>query len=438
MRYFLLLFIACCMSLSAFSQSVKDLKKKQQQAKEKIALTNKLLNETQKNKKTTVSTLSLIKKQITERENLITALNSEISLLENNLQKMETQKRILQARLASLKKEYAGLIYHAYFHKNKNKFNQYLFILSSQSFTQGFRRLRYVEEYSEYRKEQSIQIQQVTTELAAKVQQMAKTKQTKEIVAEGKVKETKHLQADEKNKQVILGELSKKEKTLHAELKRQQRQIAELNNKIDRLITIEIENARKKAEAKRKKDEEAKKLKEKNKKPTDKIVSKTTTKTSTTTPKETFSDANIMTKEETLIAGGFEKNKARLPWPVRGIITGHFGIHPHPVLDHVEVNNKGVYIQTQQNADACAVYEGEVTQVFAIPGNNNAIIVKHGIYRTVYANLTTTYVKIGSMVSTKQRLGKVYVDAENNNKTEIYFMLYKNAALENPELWLSK
>lgn len=434
MRYFLLLLIACFMSLSVFGESVKDLKKRQQQAKEKIALTNKLLNETQKNKKTTVSTLSLLKKQITERENLITALNSEISLLENNLQKMETQKNILQARLVSLKREYAGLIYHAYFHKNRNKYNQYLFILSSTSFSQGFRRLRYVEEYSQYRKEQSIQIQQVANELAKKLQQLAETKKAKEIVAQGKVKEAQHLQADEKNKRVMLGELSKKEKTLYIELRKQQRQITELNNKIDRLIAIEIENSRKKAEAKRKKEEEAKKQKDIVKKETEKISSKTTT----TTPKETFSTENIMTKEETLIAGGFEKNKTRLPWPVRGIITGHFGVRPHPVLQHVEVNNKGIYIQTQQNTDACAVYEGEVTQVFSIPGNNNAVIIKHGIYRTVYANLTTTYVKIGSMVTTKQRLGKVYVDAENNNKTELYFMLYKNAALENPELWLSR
>jgi septal ring factor EnvC (AmiA/AmiB activator) len=145
-----------------------------------------------------------------------------------------------------------------------------------------------------------------------------------------------------------------------------------------------------------------------------------------------------MTKEEGLIAGGFEANRGRLPWPVKGVITGHFGLHPHPVLDHVQVNNKGIYIQTSSGADACAVYDGEVTQVFAIPGNNTAIIVKHGNYRTVYANLGAAYVQSGTKVKSRQKLGRVYVDASRENRSELYFMVYKNSALQNPEVWLSK
>ena len=107
------------------------------------------------------------------------------------------------------------------------------------------------------------------------------------------------------------------------------------------------------------------------------------------------------------------------------------------MLDHVQVNNKGIYILTTANSDASAVYDGEVTQVFAIPGNNNAIIVKHGIYRTVYANLTTTYVKVGDKVKARQKLGRVFVDQEAD-KTELYFMLYKESVLQNPELWLAR
>jgi len=423
----ILLFAFCLLSFGISAESIKDLKKKQQKAKEKIELTNKLLNETQKTKKTTVSTLSLIKKQISERENLIHALNAEITLLDNNLKALEDQKKLLERRLETLKNEYAALTYHAYFYKNRNEFNQYLYILSSNSFSQGVRRFRYVQEYSQYRKEQSLQIQQVTNQLREKVEQLSQTKKNKEAVAQGKISENLNLQADEKQKQKMLNDLSKKEKTLYADLKKHQKQINELNDKIDRLIAIEIENARKKAEAKRKKEEERRKQN-----------NKTTSEKGTATKDTPSTPSNIMTKEETLIAGGFEKNQGRLPWPVKGVITGRFGVHPHPTLQRVTVNNKGIYIQTQQNAEACSVYEGEVTQVFAIPGNNNAIIVKHGIYRTVYANLTSTYVKIGEKVSTKQALGKVYVDTENNNKTELYFMLYKNSTLNDPEKWLSR
>ena len=146
-----------------------------------------------------------------------------------------------------------------------------------------------------------------------------------------------------------------------------------------------------------------------------------------------------MTKEETLIAGNFEKNKGRLPWPVeKGFVSGKYGVQPHPVLEHVTINNKGIYIQTTSSCEARSVFEGVVTQRFSVPGSNNAVIIKHGNYRTVYANLTEIYVKEGDKVSPKQRIGKIYVDSDNDNKTELYFQIWKDKSLENPSLWLAR
>ena len=136
------------------------------------------------------------------------------------------------------------------------------------------------------------------------------------------------------------------------------------------------------------------------------------------------------------MAGNFEANKSRLPWPVeRGAITGRFGKQKHPVLQHVEIDNKGIYIQTTSGSNARCVFDGVVSSVFSVPGSNNTVIVKHGNYRTVYANLTTLYVKTGDSVKTKQNLGKIFVDED---KTELYFQLYKNFDLQNPEAWLTK
>jgi murein DD-endopeptidase MepM/ murein hydrolase activator NlpD len=73
-----------------------------------------------------------------------------------------------------------------------------------------------------------------------------------------------------------------------------------------------------------------------------------------------------------------------------------------------------------------------------VPGSNQSVIIKHGNYRTVYSNLATLYVKVGDKVSTKQKIGKVYTDTENDNKTELYFMLYKDTEIQNPEIWLAK
>ena len=84
------------------------------------------------------------------------------------------------------------------------------------------------------------------------------------------------------------------------------------------------------------------------------------------------------------------------------------------------------------------MFEGVVTQCFSIPGSNSSVIIKHGNYRTVYSNLTTLYVKVGDKVTTKQKIGKIFTDKENDNKTELYFMLYKDTEIQNPELWLAK
>ena len=186
--------------------------------------------------------------------------------------------------------------------------------------------------------------------------------------------------------------------------KQQQKKADELNRQIEKLIAAEIEKSKKK-------------------------------QTGTTST----SNVQQLTKEEALIAGNFEKNKGRLPWPVeKGYISGKYGVQPHPVLEHVTINNKGIHIKTNSNSDARAVFEGEVTQCFSIPGSNNAVIIRHGNYRTVYANLTSIYVKVGDKVTPKQKIGRIYTDPEDDNNTELQFQVWRDKSTENPSLWLAR
>ncbi|MBR2623825.1 MAG: peptidoglycan DD-metalloendopeptidase family protein, partial [Paludibacteraceae bacterium] len=340
-------------------------------------------------------------------------------------------------KLQELRKEYAKLLYHYYFHKTKS--NAVFYILSSESLTQGFRRLRYVQQYSNYRKEQAQKIQQVTDELGQKETLLSRVKEEKHNTLKGKQVESNKLLKSKESKQKMLTELSQKESDLKVKLEKQQRQVEVLNKKIDDMIAAEIAKQEAQRKAKAKAEAERKAKAAASKKPaTSGTAAKPSAPSAPSTPSAPVTKPSAPASEgKSLVSGGFESNRGRLPWPVRGIVTGHFGLHPHPVLDHVQVNNKGIYIQTTANSDASAVYDGEVTQVFAIPGNNNAIIVKHGIYRTVYANLTATYVKVGDKVKARQKLGRVFVDQEAD-KTELYFMLYKESVLQNPELWLAR
>ena len=405
------LIVSLCLLQPLFPQSIAELEEKKKQALENLAQTNKLLNETQKSKQGSVNKINLIKRNIKERKTVIQSLNGQIDALERNIGVLRTEKQQLEERLRYLKADYAKLIRET--HVRRNHFSPLLFILSSDNAGQAYRRFRYLQEFSDYRKKQAFEIQRVTAQLVVKEKNLTNDVDKKERVLTEKEREAKKLESDRQQESKMLTQLQKKEKKLKDQQKKQQRQANELNNKIQKLIAAEI-----------RKDEERRKQ----------AANQSAKETGKPVP-TTFE----MSKDEQLIAGNFERNKGRLPLPVeKGFISGHFGVQPHPVLSHVTTNNKGIYIQAPSGSSARAVFEGVVTQCFMVPGSNSAVIVKHGNYRTVYSNLTEIYVKEGDKVSTKQRIGKIFVDTENDNKTELYLMIYRDTSIQNPELWLAR
>lgn len=391
------------------AQTVKQLENERKETLKKMETTNKMLNQTKKSQQSSLSKLNLLNTNIKERKSLINTINKEVNQLDEEVKNLNQQRQELEKKLEVLKADYARLVQESYI--NRSIYNKLMFVFSADSFDQSMRRLRYLQEYTSYRKEQVKEIERLTAEIEEKNRTTEQYRLTKLSVLQQKESETKKLARDQQSEQKMLNDLRKKEKKLQTELKAQEKKAAQLNKKIEQMIAEQI----------RKEEEKKKKALPKSEQGKD------------------VTGVNALTKEEKLINGNFEANKGRLPWPVeRGVITGKFGVQPHPVLKNVTTNNKGIYVQTPEGADARAVFEGEVTQRFSIPGNNNAVIVKHGIYRTVYANLTEIYVKEGDKVKPKQRIGKIYTDDDHDNKTELYFQLWKEKNILDPELWVAK
>lgn len=436
------------------AQSVKELEKQRNKTLQLLESTSKMLNETKKSQRSSLNKLTIINKNIVERKTLINNIGKEINELDGEVQRLNQEKRLLENRLSTLTRDYARLVQEA--HLNRSVYSKIMFVLSANSFDQSYRRLRYLQEYSDYRKQQVRKIENVKTQIVVKSDSLNKNKQTKVEVVKQKEVEANKLTNDEKKEKGMLTDLKKKEKKLMADLKKQQKIANDLNNKIARIIAEEIRKAelKRKAEQERAAAEERKRLaaeekrrlaaEQKNKgtkssTPSTKPSTKKEEKELATSAPVQSASVSMLTKEEKLISGNFSANSGRLPWPTdKGFISGHYGVHPHPVLKHVTTNNKGVYIQTPSGTNARAVFEGEVTQRFSIPGSNNAVIIKHGEYRTVYANLTSIYVNIGDKVSAKQSIGKIYTDGDNDNKTELYFQIYKGRTLLNPEGWIAR
>ena len=443
LKRFLILVIMLTMTFGGLlAQTVKELELQRKQALQKLEMTSKMLNETKKSQKSSLNKLTIISKNINERKTLIKNIGTEIGKLDQQIGQLNQEKVRLEGNLKALKADYARLVEEA--HINRSLYAKIMFVLSAKSFDQSYRRLRYLQEFSDYRKQQVYKIEGIKVQIEHKNDSLQVHKTTKVQVVKQKETEAKILTKDQQKEKVLLTDLQKKEAKLRADLKIQQKKAAELNNKIERLIAEEIRKAEAKraaAEKKRLAEEQATEKKHtteevKTTKPGSKKEPKQTAEVSKPT---TSPSVSLLTKEETLISGNFERNQGRLPWPTsNGFISGHFGIHEHPVLKHVTTNNKGIYIQTPVGSSARAVFEGVVTQRFSIPGSNNAVIIQHGNYRTVYANLTQIFVREGDHVTAKQAIGKIYTDDERDNKTELYFQVWNCKNLQNPESWIAR
>ena len=435
-----LIVIAFTLVISIFilqAQSVKELELQRKQTLQNLETTNKMLNETKKSQRSSLNKLTIISKNINERKTLIKNISSEIGQLDNQIGQLNQEKTKLENNLKALKADYAKLVQEAYM--NRSLSAKIMFVLSAKSFDQSYRRLRYLQEYSDYRKSQVYKIEGVKVEIQHKNDSLQVHKITKVQVVKQKETEAKSLTKDEKVVKGVLTDLQKKEKKLREEQIVQQKKANDLNNKIERIIAEEIRKAEAKRAVEAKRAAEAKKrLAEDNSKSSSKQSTKTETKRTVDTSTSNVS-VSALTKEETLLSGNFERNKGRLPWPTsNGFISGHYGIQQHAVLKFVTTNNKGVYIQTPVGSSARAVFEGVVTQVFMFPGSNNGVIIQHGNFRTVYANLTQVFVREGTHVSAKQAIGKIYTDDDNDNKTELYFQVYNGRNVQNPESWIAR
>jgi len=384
------------LSLATNGQSLEELRKKKEKTNEQIKYTNRLLEEAKKTEKQTLSKYKILNKQIELRTNLISGINSEVGMLNENIGQNAWLINSLNADLEELKKEYANMLVFA--QRNSTHYSKVLFVLSASNFNQAYKRLMYLRQYTEYRKKQADLINWMHDLIEAKVNKLEVRRTEKETLLQMQKREAEKLAKEKKEQANQLTSLQQKQKDFKKKLQEQQRIEAQLSREIERIIEEEVKKAKKDG-------------------------------------KETFE----MTPEQKLVSGQFEQNKRRIPWPVeRGVITDHFGLHEHPVMKNIQVKNSGIDITTVQGATARAVFSGEVSRVFQVSGGNAAVIIRHGLYLTVYSNLVNVQVKSGQKVSIKQTIGTIGTDNEDENKTVLKFQIWKENTKLNPEDWITR
>lgn len=397
LRRFWIAVIFIMTTFAANCQSVESLGDKIQSIQKDIKLAEKLLKETSKDKEVTLNQVSLMQTQINQRENLIKTYQNQVNLINRDIQKNKNEITSLKKDLSLYQKEYSNLIVINY--RNKGKANNLLFIFSAEDFNQAMRRMRYIQELNDLIKDKIAEIESTQNKINSQLDKNEKHKKEIEKILDEEKKERATLvkERDKLNKDIA--SLKKKESQIKKDIKKKENETKELKKQIDKIIAEEIRKAKEREAAAKK---------------------------------------NNTSSIDYNLSSSFEQNKGKLPYPVeQGIITGRYGLNQHPTQKDVKVKNDGVDISTTKGSKARAVFEGVVCGSTS-QGGNNVILIRHGLYFTLYSNLEKVFVKVGDKVATGQEIGRIHTNV-SDGKTILHFEIWhENRTTVNPSLWIRK
>ena len=392
MKYIsVILFLFWFFQGAVFSQSRAELEEQRKKTIEEISYVDNLLKTTSQERQESAKSLSIISNKLVLRERVLSGMKEEISLLNSRIELNTIAISMMESDLAILKQDYAITVVNSY--KTMKGYPAIVYILSAKDFNQGYKRVKYLQQIAQVRRNEAEVIGELKEQIESSKEKLSADLY---VVSDLRTREESQrtlLSQEQRNKQQLVSTLNNRERQLQQELSAKKKIAQSIEREIQRLIGEERKNA----------------------------------------------ELLTLTPEQRLIGENFSDNKGRLPWPVeRGIVTSHFGVHKHPELKYLTEDNIGIEITSSGSIPAKAVFKGEVTKVFSIPGANMTIILRHGKYLSVYSNLVNIRVKTGDIVSVGQVLGDVYADSDDRTTSVLKFMIFENESKLDPELWLAK
>ncbi|MCF8224956.1 MAG: peptidoglycan DD-metalloendopeptidase family protein [Bacteroidales bacterium] len=375
-------------------QTRKDLEGEKQSTIKELQLAKELLGKITERKQNTMQRLAILNGGIRARGKMISNISEEIVFMDQRIDSLEQEIEMLGKTVERGKREYEKIIYSVYInHTDEEKL---MYLLASESINQFYQRIKYLKYLNDYRERKVEEIEFNIIELEDRNRLLQKRKEEKISLLNEKETENLELMRERTERNSIVRRLAQDERMIRKQIREKERIRKELENRIEEMIE---EEARRNASG---------------------------------------SLLSALTPEQRLVGNNFSQNKGRLPWPVeRGIVTAHYGLIDHPVLSGVKISNNGIDISATQGTKARAIFDGEVTSVFAILGANYAVLVMHGEYISVYQNLVDLKVKAGDKVKSKQEIGTIHSDPEENIAV-LHLQIRRERDILNPEKWLSK
>ncbi|MCF0167182.1 MAG: peptidoglycan DD-metalloendopeptidase family protein [Bacteroidales bacterium] len=384
MKKFLLIPVMLLLCVFATSgQNTSEKQELKQRLEEEIQFINNQLRSNASRQKASVQQLGLIRKKVSNRKQLIDEADRNIKRIQGQIEESNRRIATLERELDTLEKHYSKLLYSCY--KNRDSKLWFMYLLSGESIGQGYRRFVYMKNMAAAISDKGVEIKESRTRIEKEKASLELLAAEAKALKKEREKEYKSLVEEENQSKSMVNALSREKKKYTAELAKKKAQVERLNKEIERVVNKAVKDQ----------------------------------------PKAEVDQA---------LSGVFEQNKGKLPWPVKGVITEHFGKNTHPVYKNIQLPvSNGVSITATKGAEVKCVFDGVVKQILLMPGYNQCVLVQHGTYFTFYCKLSSVNVKNGQQVATGQPLGTL---EESDGASVLHFQIWKGTVKQNPEQWL--
>lgn len=479
-------------SQSKETTSIAKLKNERASIQRKIKQQERALAANKSNVSKRLKDLMVINSEIGAKQKSIDVIQQDLNHIDGNIDLLKSQLETLESQLNDRRQRYIKSI--RYMARHRSVQDKMMFVFSAKTFAQMYRRMRFVREYAAYQKVQGELLKSKQQQIDEKHRQLQQVRGQKGNLLNQSVQARAELESKQTEQQEIVKGLQRQQKTIEAIIDDQKKKNAKLNAQIDRLVAIEVERAHARAEAEAKRKAEAaeaakrkaaelarkkaeaeaaarenqrriaaakereEKLKAEMEAARNNAAAKeraeqamrearanreaaerkaqadeARSRKEIAEAKRSAAEATTLSSVDRMMNGGFEANKGRLPMPITGSykVVSHFGQYNVEGLKGVTLDNKGINILGRPGAVARSIYDGEVSAVYNWEGSM-FVMVRHGVYISVYCNLSSVSVSKGQKVSTRQALGTVGPD------NILQFQLRKGAAKLNPEAWLGR
>jgi septal ring factor EnvC (AmiA/AmiB activator) len=431
--------VACCFNhaIAQNGGSRDDLQKQAQTLQKELDALNNLLEQTKKNKKSSLAQLAVIRNKISKRAALINGIAKQVKLLDNAIQSNQQDVRRLNNELDTLKYRYAKSIVFAY--QSRSGYEYLNFLFSAGSFNDAVKRITYLKSYRQNREAQAMAIGLSENNLKNKINILSENKQDRLKTMSAQTVQLKVLQDDRKEQDKVVSQLKNKEQEITTQVRQKEAQRRKMQAAIAAVIKREMQ------EAVKRENERLAKLKAANpagnkttnsteeKAKTSANVGKVEGGLKSTTSNRPYS-ALETTEEGRETSISFENNKGGLPWPVAtGIVNIHFGVESIPGTK-LDRKSDGIELAVPKGTTVKSVANGTVVYVGDVNGDKT-VLIKHGKYFTAFSCLSSASVSNGQEVKAGTVIGRSGFNLDGEGAV-LFSICNEKAVYFDPENWL--